>query len=184
MKISKNEIKREAKKRGLPLFGDFIVLLKNDDVVSGVALDGAPSSTYIWTFVLPMYDDLSFLHMTLGERVSRCSAEVDCLALGLNEYHDKISGIKSAKGIIEYIDKNSLNSEYAKWTRLISAIRESDSENSLLKENNTFQSRAIFEKYSKLLSTYDAGGWAATQGLLDEWSIRTRSLLVDVPYNL
>lgn len=68
-------MKREAKRSGLRVVGNFLIAFHARDVISGFTLDPAPSSTYIWTFVIPTYDDLPYLHMSLGQRIA--SAEVD-----------------------------------------------------------------------------------------------------------
>src|SRR5579875_2010067 len=109
-RIIKSTLKRAAKKAGFYPLGDFLIGLRNSEIISGLAIDAARSSTYIWTFVLPAFDDLPFLHMSLGKRVATCGPISDCIDAASNEYARIIFNIRTAKGLEEYINAQAVGS--------------------------------------------------------------------------
>ena len=68
-------LKKDAKKSGMRVVGNFLIASYTRDVISGFAIDPAPSAIYLWTFVIPTYDDFPYLHISLGQRIA--GAEVD-----------------------------------------------------------------------------------------------------------
>src|SRR5215471_3046251 len=54
--------------------GQFYIGTCNGSVISGYALDAPVGSVYIWRFVLPSYDDVEFLHLSLGRRIIASTA--------------------------------------------------------------------------------------------------------------
>jgi len=68
-------LKKDAEKSGMRAVGNFLIALYARDVISGYAIAPAPSAIYLWTFVIPTYDDFPYLHISLGQRIA--GAEVD-----------------------------------------------------------------------------------------------------------
>lgn len=184
MTVTKRALKRSIKEMGLPIVDNFVVLFRNNDVFSGIALDSAPSTTYIWTFILPIYDYLPFLHMSLGERVASCNMEPRCLEVGIEAFRVNVSGVKTPKELIAYLNRCVVRTEYANWTRYISLIRASeDAEATDFFDftSDTFKSPAIIANYNRLRGAYDEGGWGCVRELLDSWSAHTNELLTNIP---
>lgn len=183
MTIPISTIKNSAKKRGLYVVGNFLIAGRSSDVISGLALDKTPSSTYIWTFIVPTYDDL-FMHMSLGERVSVCEDDSECLSVAHQFYRESLGGIRTAGDLIKYIERKNFTGEYPYWARYISLIRAGDFQAA----DSVFSlflslriSNSIREKVSKVRGVQLREGWAAAALLLKEWSDRTDELLYDIP---
>ncbi|WP_188054849.1 hypothetical protein [Sphingosinithalassobacter sp. CS137] len=185
--LDKKQIKSASKKFGFHASGNFLIGARSEDILSGIAIDAAPSATYIWTFILPVFDEISFLHMTLGERVADLSTFEGPLDGIFNEYRRIISPIRQAIQLVSYLDFKKIKGEYADWTRLICLVRSSnfDQANEFLDvAEGCFGSRAISDKLIKLREAQSSGGWPAVQDLLKEWSESTDKLLNKVPLEL
>ena len=178
-----NKIKRIAKKSGMAVSGNFLIGLHNDDVVSGLAIDSPPSSTYLWIFILPTYDSLKFLHMTLGDRVASCDGgdEVDsCFTDALNKYRSIFSKITSASDIYAYLDSRGSSGDYSNWVKYLSLIRVGDfaSAENFLSASPMLSTWSIaVPKIQKIEAAKAAGGWTEVQRLLTEWSSATSALV-------
>ena len=44
-------LKKDAEKSGMRAVGNFLTALYTRDVISGFAIDPAPSAIYLWTFI-------------------------------------------------------------------------------------------------------------------------------------
>ena len=175
-----DKIRRDARSMGMHIKGDFLIASRTADVVSGIAVDAAPSSIYLWIFVLPTYDDHSFLHMSLGHRVATCKGAGDCLSEAYGAYSQKLDGVASAKNLLAYIDSERIVSEYGMWVKYISYIRTGDAlAASHMLEELLLPSvpRLIRQRVERVNSSVLAGGIVAAQSLLEEWCCRTRELL-------
>lgn len=175
-------MKRQAKSSGLRAVGNFLIAFHTRDVISGFTLDPAPSSTYIWTFLVPTYDDLSFLHMSLGQRIA--SAEVDRdFFCGMHQTHaKKLEAVKTAADLLIYVDGLDFTSEYSEWIKYISAIRLGDfvaADATLKRLLNLPMSNAVQRRLDAVLSVLKSGGGSGAQHLLESWSAQTARLIGD-----
>lgn len=173
-------MKRQAKSSGLRVVGNFLIAFHTPDVISGFALDPAPSSTYIWTFVVPTYDDLSFLHMTLGQRIA--SAEVDKdFFCGVHKAHaNKLEPVRTAADLLVHVDGLDFTSDYSEWIKYISAIRIGDfaaADATLKRLLNSPISDLVQHKLDAVLSSLRDGGESGAQHLLESWSRQTARLV-------
>jgi hypothetical protein len=184
MKVfEKKHVKSTAKKLGFHVVGNFLIGTRSEDVVSGIAIDGAPSSTYIWTFILPAFDDISFMHMSLGVRALNLSDLDRSLEISLLDVWNKISHISSASQLVTYLDEGHIGGEYAEWTRLICMVRLGlfDQADETLAAVKHFQSVSIPRKLAELEASKSYGGWPAVQELLVEWSLQTDQIMGVIP---
>ncbi|WP_296280515.1 hypothetical protein [Pseudoxanthomonas sp.] len=177
-------IKRIAKERGMHVFGNFLIGFRNDDVVSGIAIDKTPTSTYFWTFVLPVYDENTFLHMSLGERISVGEEGATNLSQAYEVYLQKLAHVKSPCDLVKYIDQRGLSGDYAGWVKYISLIRLGDfsmAKHALGALIGLPISKVLRERIGRMNSALLVGGEAGAQQLLDEWSVVTGRLLGSAP---
>ncbi|QIG79934.1 hypothetical protein [Stakelama tenebrarum] len=184
--VEKNRIKSVARKIGFHDKGDFLVRARSKDIIAGLAIDGAPSSTYVWTFLLPAFDDLEFMHMSLGARVVNLATLEQPLEESLKDAWDAISPIRDAERLIAYLDAEGIGGEYAEWTRFICLIRlgKFDEAEGMLSSVKNLTAASIPQKLKEMDEFKSYGGWAAVQDLLVEWSSRTDQLVSGVPLEL
>ncbi|WP_141137972.1 hypothetical protein [Stenotrophomonas sp. CC120222-04] len=173
-------MKREAKRSGLRVVGNFLIAFHTRDVISGFTLDPAPSSTYIWTFVIPTYDDLPYLHMSLGQRIA--SAELDkAFFCGMHEaYAKKLETVRTAADLLLYVDSLDFTSDYSEWVKYISAIRLGDfvaADATLKTLLKLPMSNAIQSRLDAIRSVLKNGGESGAQHLLETWSVQTDRLV-------
>jgi hypothetical protein len=150
-------MKREAKRSGLRVAGNFLIAFHARDVISGFTLDPAPSSTYIWTFVIPTYDDLPCLHMSLGQRIAGAAAD-----------------------LLLYVDSLDFTSDHSEWVKYISAIRLGDfvaADATLKTLLKLPMSNAIKSRLDAILSVLKNGSESGAQHLLETWSVQTDRLV-------
>src|SRR4051812_44462414 len=96
---------------GFKRIGSFYVGMCNSEVVSGYALDAPPSATSVWRFVLPAFDKIEFLHMSLGKRiavyvsddVSDISDEKNLDHLLKNDW-EEFSDVRDARSLLIYVE--------------------------------------------------------------------------------
>lgn len=176
--LDKRLVKAAAKGMGFNAKGNFLVGLQNSDIISGFAIDGAPSSTYIWTFILPAFDDIEFMSMSLGERVINLNSMMSPINEGLEQAWSSISSITNASQLVSYINSSGIVGEYAEWTRFICFIRlgEFRIAEEMLSSIGLLKSMSIPIKLREIEFSRSYGGWAAAQDLLGEWSARTELL--------
>lgn len=181
--LEKRCVKSAAKKLGFHVKGSFLIGVRSKDVISGLAIDAAPSAIYIWTFVLPAFDDVAFMHMALGERVIDLSSCEYPLEQALTNVWGSIHSIRDAGDIISYLETEEIVGEYAKWTRFICLARlgNFDQAEEMLGAVKDLRSAAIPRKLNELQHAKSFGGWPAVQKLLIEWSHRTDNLMSGIP---
>lgn len=174
----KGNLKRSARREGFHVIGDFLIGSHSNDVVSGLVLDSPPSSIYIWTFLLPTFDCLLFLHMSLGERIAACDIDDRCLEKSITMYRGSISNIKSAEDLMIHLESN--NSPYAVWAKYLCLIRMRDfvrAESYRQVVSESVRSKAVSDRLKSITDTQRSGGWEAAFSLLADWSQVTSKLL-------
>jgi hypothetical protein len=178
---AKVQLQRQAKKMGLRVKGNFLIAVHTADVVSGIAIDAPPSSIYLWTFVLPTYDDLSFLHMSYGHRVATCAGSEYCLSEAYDVYSKRIRGVETAKDLVAYLDAENIQGDNGMWVRLISHVRSGDllaAESALQKLSAMPMHKETERKLSVLETSLSGGGLLAAQDVLEGWE-RSSAKLFD-----
>lgn len=176
----KSQIKSAAKKANFLVVGDFIICFWNEHVVSGIAIDAAPAATHLWIFILPMYDDLSFLHMTLGERVVECDEGKKCFQLAYAIYEKRIASIKTPAGIVDYMDRRGIEGNYSKFVRYLSYVRDGNyqaAENYYREFPELSTWRVCRDGMRRLKEVQSSEGWSGVQRKLDDWMKRNIQLL-------
>lgn len=179
MKSGKTGIQREARRMGLRVKGNFLIALHTADVVSGIAIDAPPSSIYLWTFVLPTYDDLSFLHMSFGHRVATCAGSGRCFSEAYAVYSRKMLGVASAKDLVAYLDAESIQGDNGMWVRIISHVRAGDlpsAEAALRRLSSMPMHKENQRKLGLLNASMAVGGLSAAQAVLDGWERNSAKL--------
>jgi hypothetical protein len=150
------------------------------DVISGFAIDPAPSSIYVWTFALPAYDGLPFLHMSLGQRVA-CPEDPKDFFRGTHAAHlAMLEGVKTAADLLMYVEEAGFGGDYCQWVKYLSAIRLGDFQaaDTALKDLLALpMSSAIRGRLDRVLEAIGSGGESGAQRLLEEWSTRTARLM-------
>jgi hypothetical protein len=179
--LHRRRIQSTAKKIGFGALGNFLIGARTRDIVSGVAIDATPSSTYMWTFLLPAFDDLEFLHMSLGRRMFSLDTEGQPLEQQLIQAWASIAPITDAKGLLSYVVAEGMGGEYAEWVRFICLVRLGNFKRaeSLLPRVAQLQSADIPRKLEELDAARSIGGWSAVRAVLNDWSIRNDALLKD-----
>ncbi len=158
----------------------------NDDVIAGYALDAPPSAIYIWQLVLPAYDNIEFLHMTLGKRILTLPKDDDSIAPAdveeaLRRDWAIFSKVTDCKSLIAYIGAEGKIGTYALWTRYLTHIRcgEFDAaqhlQNDVQVVREFSEAQSISAKFADLSAERSRGGWEACSALLDEWQRKTRA---------
>lgn len=165
--------------------GPFYIGTCNQEVVTGYCLDAAPSCSYIWRFALPAYDNIEFLHLSLGGRIASYSKdegvqEADLIEL-LNSDWCLLSGLQDSESLIRYIDREMFSGTYALWTRYLVHIWRKEFNAAETMHNNDgiaqkfAEMRAISGSFEELSKIIDTGSWQATIERLSEWSHKTAS---------
>lgn len=181
--LDKRRVKAAAKKLGFYVNGNFLIGGRNNDVISGFAIDATPSAVYIWTFLLPAFDDITFFHMSLGERTIDLGLSEYPLEEALKNVWKPISDVREAGDIIRHLESEQVSGEYAKWTRFLCLVRlgKFDEAEGMFGTVESLQSASIPRKLGELRDARTYGGWPAVQDLLVDWSQRTDKLMSDLP---
>ena len=148
--------------------GNFLIASYSEDVVSGLAIDAAPASTYLWTFVLPTYDNLPFLHMTLGERVATFGSGDDCFGDAYETYRQSLDGVTTADDLLKYLDLRKI---------LVRLGNFAEAEDALDRMDGLPVSKGIRQSMEKVRNALRSAGWPNAQRLLGEWSDETGRLI-------
>ncbi|MGS7839864.1 hypothetical protein ACVMVB_20125 [Stenotrophomonas maltophilia] len=173
-------MKKDAKKSGMRVVGNFLIASYTRDVISGFAIDPAPSAIYLWTFVLPTYDDLSFLHMSLGQRVAVAKGDERFFCGMHTEYVENLERVRAAADLLLYVDSLDFTSDYSEWVKYISAIRLGDfvaADATLKTLLKLPMSNAIKSRLDAILSVLKNGGESGAQHLLETWSVQMARLV-------
>ncbi|BCI69400.1 hypothetical protein SPKIRA_02300 [Sphingomonas paucimobilis] len=100
---------------------------RGDDVVSGLLVEGSPSDIYISSFVLPVFDELTFITWALGRRIVHCSASDNAASecnRAVSEYRAEIATIASPAELIGYLKNQNIGGFYPIWVRYLCYLRE------------------------------------------------------------
>lgn len=165
---------------GFRKHGAFYIGTCNREVVSGYALDAPPGGMYIWRFVLPAYDKVSFLHMSLGKRIAEfgrnqigvSAAEVRKL---VKTDWQSFANVRDCQTLLAYMERECTG-DYCQWVTYLTYVRTGHLESASRLESQ-WQLSQIFPRVQLVAENLKAvqearlrSGWAGVQDLLIDWS--------------
>ena len=163
-------------------FAPFYIGLCNSDVISGYCLDISRSAAHVWRFLLPTYDNIEFLHLSLGDVVkdlvlpiSKVDAVVQSeIAFRIQGDWKNFKDIDQSDMILGYIISENIPGIYPTWVRILTHIRNSRfhlAERELNASRTELESlRAIAKGYALLVQALGEGDWPKCAELIDGWS--------------
>jgi hypothetical protein len=165
---------------GFKKFGAFCIGTCNQDVISGYALDAPPGGVYVARFILPAYDRIDFLHMSLGGRIGHFSHEDIAsgsadLALLLKTDWQDFSNVHDCRSLMAYLDRERIVGEYCQWARYLTHARIGDFEAAARvelewKSSGPLRLQLITENVAAVFEAKRHSGWDGVQALLNNWS--------------
>jgi hypothetical protein len=167
---------------GFRKLGSFYIGACNQEVISGYALDSPPGGVYVWRFILPAYDRIDFLHMSLGERIAQfprnrdASDSTDLDVLLKNDWQD-FSNARDCRSLMAYLDRKQVVGDYCQWTRYLTYARVGDLESAGRLElqwqsspGSSPRLQLVAQSMKVVLEVKGRSGWSGVQELLTEWS--------------
>lgn len=173
----RRHISKCFKKHGLIALGKGAWLgFRNDDIVSGLLIEGSPLDTYISTFMLPAFDRQKFVSWSLGGRVVHCSLDEEgfgeCEA-AIASYVRSFGSVRSAIELADYLDANEIKGGYPIWSRYICYLRIYDFESAIsyLGDEKITQLHPVqLEKYDEIKGFVAARDESGIRQVFDDWS--------------
>ena len=169
---------------GFRKLGSFYIGACNQEVISGYALDSPPGGVYVWRFILPAYDRIDFLHMSLGERIAQfpqnraASDSTDLDLLLKNDWQD-FSNARDCRSLMAYLDRERVVGDYCQWTRYLTYAKVGDLESADRLELQwqsalgSLRLQLVAQNMKAVLEVKGRSGWSGVQELLTEWSEHT-----------
>lgn len=164
--------------------GGYYIGTCNAEVVSGYALDVPPGGIYVWRFVVPAYDRIDFLHLSLGTRIAQFSRKEtgsrsnDLDALLKNDWQS-FANVRDCQSLLAYMEQERCEGDYYQWVRYITYIRTGSLESASRLEAQ-WQSlpgfprvQSVAQHMKAVLDVKERSGWNGVQQLLTEWSKHT-----------
>ena len=164
--------------------GSFYLGVCNDSVISGYCIDAPPSAIYICRFILPSYDNIEFLHLSLGKRLLTVpqtgSEESFDLSDFLRRDWSEFSRINDSESLLRYIDAEQLDGTYSLWARYLTLVRRNDfsAAEELLgagAAKSFSELRAISQNFAELSDAKNRSGWDGCSALLSRWLQKTKA---------
>jgi len=169
---------------GFRKLGSFYIGTCNQEVISGYALDAPPGGVYVSSFILPAYDKIDFLHMSLGERIAQYpgngpasdSADLDFLLK--NDWQD-FSSARDCRSLMAYLDRERVVGDYCQWVKYLTYVRMGDLEFADRLESQWQSSHGpprlqlVAQNMHAVLEVKRRSGWRGVQELLTKWSEHT-----------
>ena len=174
-------LRRMGKLNAFRKVQSFYIGICNDDIISGYCLDMSPQNVYIWRFVIPSYDNISFLHLSLGFRILHIPLlpqSEDHKADFENEIlrdWSQFSKIDNRKSLIFYINDQTFAGIYPSWVRYITHIIEREfAEADRMTEEQGVEGefselKLISESYSLIKEAKMKLGWDAVWNIVRLW---------------
>jgi hypothetical protein len=169
--------------------GLFFLGTCNDEVIGGYCLDAQPNNIYIWKFVLPSYDNLDFLHLSLGKRILTFPHDEDKAGEDahiqdfLRRDWSELCRVNNSESLIGYMNSEGLDGTYAAWVRFLTHIhlREFSTAEQIYRGVGVAEKfsalRAISQSFKELSEAEKRGGWESCLVLLDVWVSNTKRRL-------
>jgi len=166
---------------GFRKLGSFYIGTCNQEVISGYALDAPPGGVYISRFILPAYDRIDFLHMSLGERIAqfprnRSVSDSTDLDLLVKTDWQELSNARDCRSLMVYLDREKVAGDYCQWTRYLTYVRVGDIKSAggleLQWQSSPGPARLplIAQNIKAVLEVKERSGWNGVQALLTKWS--------------
>jgi hypothetical protein len=166
---------------GFRKLGSFYIGTCNQEVISGYALDAPPGGVYISRFVLPAYDRIDFLHLSLGERIAQFPRSCDAsdftnLERLLNNDWQEFSNARDCQSLMAYLDREGIVGDYCQWVRYLTHARVGDFESAGRLEQHWQSSQGpprlqlVVQNMKLVLEAKGRSGWSGVQELLVTWS--------------
>lgn len=170
------KISRLFKKSGfIPLGKGGWLAFKNKDIVSGFAIEGSPTDTYVSTFLLPSFDKHRFISLSLGDRVAHFPYGSDVekgYEEAINSYRATLPCVRSSNDLMDYLEKSRITGHYPIWARYICYLNvlELDKACKYLDEDMRGKLHATqIERYKEINRFVVAGDKSAVTDTLDSW---------------
>lgn len=150
--------------------------LRNEEIVSGVMLDGTRTFLFFNTFLLPAYDNIEFINWDLGSTVVDASGEGEIteeVEAAIKSYRDGIWLVRDSKALTRYIESENIRGAYAQWARFISYVKQQDLAKAVLVLREAdFESLKIggSNQYMSLKEAVLKGNSTTANEVLTEWS--------------
>lgn len=125
------------------------------DIASGLRLNGSSIDTYISTFLLPKFDNLDFINLSLGERLVRYTIGEDTLIRtqkAINDYKSSVWPVKTPSAMITFIKESGNPGAYATWAIYLCHLRNGEFENAI----NSLSEEKIEHLGSRMRESFDA----------------------------
>jgi len=165
--------------------GSFYIGTCNDAVIAGYALDAPPSAIYIWKFVLPTYDDIEFLHLSLGRRIMTLTQTDGTNPEELDGFIRRdwrqFSEVSNVENLVDYIETEGFEGTYADWVRYLTHIKQQEFDLAERLHGNAQATKrfselqTISKQFHALLRAKELEGWEGCASLLDEWVKKTKA---------
>lgn len=168
--------------------GSFFLGTCNDSVIAGYGIDAPSSALYIWKFVIPTYDNVEFLHFSLGKRIVTIPRD-DKTPLGLVELFNifqrdwsSFSEVTDCESLTKYIELEKLEGTYARWVRYLTHIRSNEFDFAERLHDDTVVSKefrecqAVSKSFAAMAEARSLGGWKRCSALLDDWQAKTKAI--------
>lgn len=152
----------------------------NREVIAGYALDAPSGGLYISRFVLPAYDRISFLHLSLKKRIVQVARSEDMsgvpdLDLQMKSDWEGFSKIRDSESLVAYLDQEQVEGDYCQWARYLTYVKAGDFESALglesrLSSPNLPRVQLVAQNMQAALEAKAQFGWRGLRELLAKWS--------------
>lgn len=157
--------------------------LRSSDIVSGLIIEGGASDVYISSFILPVFDKLSFIGWSLGERLVRGSAEIsarDQSLLAIERYKQGVLGLRSAPDLMCYIEENNIVGFYSVWTKYLCYLRVESLQEArkyLEKQDRSALHSSVLDRLNEIESYVNAGDATGVARILSSWEESSKKVV-------
>jgi hypothetical protein len=134
------------------------------------------------SFILPVFDEHTFISWTLGRRIVHCSPEIGVdyeVMKATNDYLDHLLSIQSASELVEYIDSSGNIGFYAIWARylcLLRAGRLRQAREYLDVSRLSELHATVLKRFSEVKLSVEQGDVAAVHHVLKQWEETSRRI--------
>ncbi|MDZ4057990.1 MAG: hypothetical protein U1D69_13720, partial [Polynucleobacter sp.] len=117
-RLNKAKLNREIRNQVPQLGGSegFLYYRPVGEVLSGFVAECTPGFVYIWQYAIPLYDDLSFLHMSFGARLRGSAGHISIegkregevateVLKRISDYEEQTLALSTPLGFITYLEK-------------------------------------------------------------------------------
>lgn len=163
---------------------------KGNDVISGLMIEGSPTDIYITSFIIPSFDETTFVNWSLGNRIVNCSPSKDAkeeFEGAFSYYKTHLYSVKNSLDLISYINDNKIDGFYATWVKYICYLREQKfdlAQNTILKASDKFPHSSIEEKLALLTSLAHTRDTSCIDETFSSWKNITNTLFGEANFSI